>query len=370
MPSTLFSPIEIAGVALANRVVISPMCQYSALDGCATDWHLAHLGMLCGSGAALVFVEATHVERHGRITHGCMGLYSDECEAALARIVAFCRRSGTAKLGIQLAIPGARDRRSGLGRAAVRYRRSGPVGNDCAVGPALRSWLAAAPRHDGSRHRAGARGIRVGGGPCRAPGLRCHRTPHGSRLLGHSFISPLSNRRTDRYGGSAENRMRFASEIVQAVRAVVPRGVALGARVTGSDWLDGGLDDADAVFCAKALKEAGLDFIDVSSGGLDAQARNPAAPGYNVPIAAKIREATGLATCAVGLIVTADQAEAIVATGGADMVALARGVLDDPHWGWHAARKLGHDIKRPKQYLRAGPDLWAGVAMREKTNVG
>jgi 2,4-dienoyl-CoA reductase-like NADH-dependent reductase (Old Yellow Enzyme family) len=371
MSSTLFSPIEIPGLALANRVVISPMCQYSALDGCATDWHLAHLGMLCGSGAALVFVEATHVERHGRITHGCMGLYSDECEAALAPIVAFCRRSGTAKLGIQLAHSGRK------GSAQRPWEGGGPLQADqdawetiapsaLPFGPGWPLPRAMTDRDieqvRGDFVAAAARAVRLG-----FDAIELHMA-HG--YLAHSFISPLSNRRTDRYGGSAENRMRFACEIVEAVRAVVPGDVALGARITGSDWLDGGLADADAVFCAKALKQAGIDFVDVSSGGIDAQARNPTAPGYNVPIAAKIRGATRIATCAVGLIVTPEQAEAIIAEGSADLVALARAVLDDPHWGWHAARKLGSDVKRPKQYLRAGPELWPGVAMREKTSIG
>jgi 2,4-dienoyl-CoA reductase-like NADH-dependent reductase (Old Yellow Enzyme family) len=182
---------------------------------------------------------------------------------------------------------------------------------------------------------------------------------HG--YLAHSFMSPISNERTDQYGGSLENRMRFPREIAEAVRQVVPPAIALGARITGSDWRDGGLTAADAVFCAKTLHAAGLDYVDVSSGGISPDARTPTTPGYNVEIAAAVR-ATGLATRAVGLIVTAQQAEGIIADGKADMVALARAVLDDPHWGWHAARALGTDIKRPNQYLRSAPALWPGAA--------
>jgi 2,4-dienoyl-CoA reductase-like NADH-dependent reductase (Old Yellow Enzyme family) len=371
MPRTLFSPIEIAGAAFANRIVVSPMCQYSAVDGCATDWHLAHLSMLCGSGAALVIVEATHVERHGRITYGCMGLYSDDCEAALARVVAFCRRSGTARLGIQLAHSGRK------GSAQRPWQGGGPLQPDEDPWPTIApsalpfgpGWPVprAMTDHDIDRVRAdfaaaAARAVRIG-----FDAIELHMA-HG--YLAHSFMSPLSNRRTDRYGGAAENRMRFSRELVEAVRRAVPRQIALGARITGSDWLDGGLSPADAVSCAKALKEAGLDYVDISSGGINADARNPAAPGYNVPIAEKVRGEAGIATRVVGLIVTPRQAEAIVAEGKADMVALARAVLDDPHWGWHAARELGCDIKRPNQYLRSGPDLWPGVAMRERGATG
>jgi len=182
---------------------------------------------------------------------------------------------------------------------------------------------------------------------------------HG--YLAHSFMSPLSNQRTDNYGGSVENRMRFPREIAEAVRQVVPHTIALGARITGSDWLDGGLTAADAVFCAKTLKAAGLDYVDVSSGGISSGARTPITPGYNVDIAEQVR-ATGIATRAVGLIITAQQAETIVSEGKADMVALARAVLDDPHWAWHAARTLGTEIKRPNQYLRSAPALWPGAA--------
>jgi NADPH2 dehydrogenase len=366
MATSLFSPIKLAGVELGNRIVVSPMCQYSADDGCASDWHIAHLGMLANSGADLLVVEATHVERHGRITHGCLGLYSDDCEATLKRVIDIGRRYGTAKFGIQLAH---------AGRKASAQR---PWDGGGALKPGEDPWETMAPSAlpfgpgwhvpremtgaDIERVReafvaAAARAVRIGFDAIELHGA------HG--YLIHSFMSALSNRRTDQYGGSYENRMRFPLEVARAVRAVVPRGVALGARITGSDWLDGGLTPADAVDCARALKELGSDYVDISSGGISADARNPTAPGYNVAIAEQVRRETGIATRTVGLIVTPKQADAIVAEGKADMVALARAMLDNPHWGWYAARSLGAEVKRPRQYLRASSTLWPGAAIRE-----
>jgi 2,4-dienoyl-CoA reductase-like NADH-dependent reductase (Old Yellow Enzyme family) len=361
-PSVLFSPIKLGAVELHNRIVVAPMCQYSALDGCATDWHFAHLGMLANSGAGLVIVEATHVERHGRITHGCMGLYSDDCEAALKRIVDFCRRAGTAKLGIQLAHAGRK------ASAQRPWQGGGPLE------PGQDPWQTVAPsalpfgprwcipramvaedfaRVRGAFAAAAERAVRIG-----FDAIELHMA-HG--YLAHSFMSPLSNRRADQYGGSWENRMRFPREIAETVRQVVPGTVALGARITGSDWLDGGLTAADAVVCAKVLKAAGLDYVDISSGGISPDARTPTTPGYNVDIAEQVR-ATGVSTRVVGLIVTPQQAETIVSDGKADMVAVARAVLDNPHWAWHAAHALGADIERPNQYMRCAPSLWPGAA--------
>lgn len=362
MPSILFSPIKLGGVELENRIVVSPMCQYSSVDGCATDWHIAHLGMLANSGAGLVVVEATHVERHGRITHGCMGLYSDESEAALKRVIDFCRRAGNAKFGIQLAHAGrkASSQRPWEGAGALRpdqdpWETIAP--SALPFGPGWHTPRAMTAndfdRVRGAFVAAAERAVRIG-----FDAIELHMA-HG--YLAHSFMSPLSNQRTDEYGGSAEKRMRFPRTIAEAVRQVVPRTVALGARITGSDWVDGGLTAADAVFCAKTLKAAGFDYVDVSSGGISADARNPTAPGYNVEIAEQVR-ATGIATRTVGLIMTPQQAEAIVADGKADMVALARAVLDDPHWAWHAASALGADVKRPNQYMRAAPNFWPGPA--------
>lgn len=362
MPDSLFSPITLGTVELANRIVVAPMCQYSAVDGCATDWHLAHLGMLANSGAGLLVVEATGVERAGRITHGCTGIYSDDAEAALKRVVDFCRRAGTAKLGIQLAH---------AGRKASSQR---PWEGGGALKPGQDPWQTVAPSalpfgpgwhtpqamvaDDFARIRhafvtAAGRAVRIG-----FDAVELHMA-HGYLL--HSFMSPLSNRRDDDYGGSLENRLRFPLEVAAAVREAVPRSIALGARITGSDWAEGGLTADDAVACAAALKAAGLDYVDVSSGGVAADVRTPTAPGYNVDIATAVR-GTGIPTRVVGMIVTPEQADGIVAGGRADMVALARAFLDEPHWGWHAAQRLGAEVKRPSQYLRAAPALWPGAA--------
>ncbi len=366
MSSTLFSPLKLAGIELANRIVVAPMCQYSSLDGCATDWHIAHLGMLANSGAGLVIVEATHVERHGRITHGCMGLYSDENESALRRVIDFCRRAGTAKFGVQLAHAGrkASSQRPWQGGGALKADEDPWPAIAPSALPFGPGWHVprAMTLDDIARVReafvaSAQRAVRIG-----FDAIELH-FAHG--YLAHSFLSPVSNQRTDQYGGSPDNRLRFARELAAAVRQAVPRAIALGARLTGSDWLDNGLTPADAVSCARALKEAGFDYVDVSSGGISSDARNPTEAGYNVPIAAQVRRDVGIATRTVGLIVSPTQAETIVADGKADMVALARAVLDDPHWGWHAGRALGAEVRRPQQYLRSGPALWPGPQLRE-----
>src|ERR1700676_670022 len=279
MPSALFSPIQLAGVQLDNRIVVAPMCQYSAVDGCATDWHMAHLGMLSGSGAGLVVVEATHVERHGRITHGCMGLYSDECAAALKRVIDLCRRIGTAKLGIQLAHAGRK------ASAQLPWRGGGPLQPDEdpweSIGPSAVPFGPGWPvptamtaddltRVLGAFTAAAQRAVRIG-----FDAVELHMA-HG--YLAHSFLSPLANRRTDRYGGSPEKRMRVPCEVAQSVRQGGAPAGGPRARITGSDWLDGGLTAADAVIFAKALKDAGFDYVDISSGGISSDARTPTAP--------------------------------------------------------------------------------------------
>jgi NADPH2 dehydrogenase len=185
---------------------------------------------------------------------------------------------------------------------------------------------------------------------------------HGYLL--HSFISPLSNKRNDAYGGTLEGRMRFPLQVARAVRAVVPKGTPLGARITGSDWTDGGLTIEDGVACARMLEAAGLDYVDVSSGGIAADTRNPTGPAYNAPLAERVRKEAGLSVRTVGLIVTPEQAEAVVVAGQADMVALGRAMLDNPHWGWQAARACGADVVRPPQYQRSGPKMWSGATLR------
>jgi 2,4-dienoyl-CoA reductase-like NADH-dependent reductase (Old Yellow Enzyme family) len=365
MTSALFSPIKLADLELDNRIVVSPMCQYSSDDGSATDWHVSHLGMLANSGASLLVFEATHVERRGRITHGCAGLYSEDNEAALARVVAHCRRIGTAKLGIQLAHAGRkassyRPWEGGLGLKADDDPWETIAPSAIAFGNA---WAAprAMTRADMDRVRdafvaAAKRALRLD-----FDAIELHMA-HGYLL--HSFLSPIANHRTDAYGGSAAARLRFPLEVARAVRAVVPRTVPLGARITGSDWTEGGMTPDDAVTVAKALKEIEFDFVCVSSGGIAAETKIALGPGYQVPFAEKVRREAGIPTRAVGLIATPKQAEDILAAGKADMIALARAMLDDPRWGWHAAQSLAAEVKRPPQYARAAPKLWPGAAYR------
>ncbi|HVV61949.1 MAG TPA: NADH:flavin oxidoreductase/NADH oxidase [Pseudolabrys sp.] len=365
MTSALFTPYRLGNLELANRIVVSPMCQYSGDDGCANDWHMMHLGMLANSGAALVVVEATHVERHGRITHGCLGFYSDDNELALARVIARCRTAGTAKFGIQIAHSGRKgsaQRPWEGGHALKEGADPWPTIAASAI-PYGENWHT--PREvteaDMARVRdafvnSAKRALRIG-----FDAIELHMA-HG--YLMHGFMSPISNKRTDQYGGSFENRMRFPLSIARAVRAVVPKGVPLGARITGSDWREGGLTPDDAVAISRALKGEGLDFICISSGGVTFDTRNPTEPGYNVPIAERVRREAGIATRTVGLIVKPEHAEQIVAEGKADMVSMARCFLDDPHWGWHAAKALGAEVARPVQYARAGPKLWAPAAAK------
>ncbi len=363
MSSVLFSPVDLAGLKLANRLVVSPMCQYSADDGCANDWHLMHLGMLANSGAAMVVVEATHVERHGRITHGCLGLYSDDNEAALARVINSARRAGTAKFGIQIAHAGRKASSQkpwdgGLGLTEGQDPWQTIAASPLPWGETKWHTPREATEADLTRVRDAfvnsvKRALRIG-----FDEIELHMA-HGYLL--HGFMSPLSNKRTDQYGGSLENRLRFPLSVAKAVRAAVPKGVPLGARITGSDWREGGLTPDDAVAIAKALKAEGLDFLCVSSGGAQYEIRTPQEQGYNVPIAARIKKEAGIAVRAVGAILDPAFAEDVVASGKADLVAAARIFLDNPHWGWHAARALGADVPRPVQYARVGPALWAAA---------
>ena len=363
MSSALFSPIRLAGLELSNRLVVSPMCQYSAENGSATDWHLMHLGMLANSGAGLVIVEATAVESIGRITHGCLGLWSDENETALSRVLKSVRRAGTAKFGIQLAHAARKASAHLPWESGLSLKQSDNPWPTIAASslPFGDNWHVPASVSEADMARiteafvaAAKRALRVG-----FDEIELHMA-HG--YLFHGFMSPISNTRTDAYGGSLANRLKFPLAVARAVRAAVPRNVPLGARITGSDWREGGLTADDAVAVAKALKGEGLDFIDVSSGGVTYDTRNPSEPGYNVPIAERIKREAGIATRVVGLVYEPEHAEAIVRDGKADMVAMARAFLDDPHWGWHAAKTLGADIPRPPQYLRVGPKLWAPAA--------
>jgi 2,4-dienoyl-CoA reductase-like NADH-dependent reductase (Old Yellow Enzyme family) len=360
MSSKLFAPIKLRDLELANRVVVAPMCQYSAENGNMTDWHMLHLGSLSNSGAGLLIVEATGVELTGRITHGCTALANDENEAAMARIVASCKRYGTAKIGIQLGHAG---RKASCKRPWESKAVSDPL-DDGAWQTKSASAIAYAPGwHVPSAYTlaeieqlkatfvaATRRAERIGFDLIEIHGA------HGYLL--HQFISPLSNKRTDQYGGSRDNRIRLPLEIFAAMREAWPKHKPLGIRISAVDWIEGGLSIEDSIFFAQKLKDAGCDFMDVSSGGNDPGQKIVLGPGYQVHFAEAIRKATGMTVMAVGLIAEPEQAEAVVASGQADMVALARGFLDDPHWAWHAAWKLGADVPVSVQYARATLKTW------------
>jgi 2,4-dienoyl-CoA reductase-like NADH-dependent reductase (Old Yellow Enzyme family) len=361
MSSKLFTPIKLRDLELVNRVVVAPMCQYSAENGNMTDWHMLHLGSLSNSGAGLLIVEATGVELIGRITHGCTALANDENEAAMKRVVDACKRYGTAKIGIQLGHAG---RKASCKRPWESKAHSDPLTQGAwqtkapSAIPFGPGWhvpeaytLPEIEQLKGAFVAATRRADRIGFDLIEIHGA------HGYLL--HQFISPLSNKRTDQYGGSRENRIRLPLEIFAAMREVWPKHKPLGIRISAVDWMDDGLQLADSVFFAEKLKEAGCDFIDVSSGGNHPDQKIQPGPGYQVPFAEAIKKATGIATMTVGLITEAEQAEAIVAGGQADMVALARGFLDDPHWAWHAAWRLGADVPVSVQYARATIKTWA-----------
>jgi 2,4-dienoyl-CoA reductase-like NADH-dependent reductase (Old Yellow Enzyme family) len=362
--SHLFSPITLGGVTLANRVAVSPMCQYCAVEGSPNDWHAQHLGSLSLSGAGLLIVEATGVTAAGRITPACLGLYSDANEAAFEPIIAMCRRWGTARLGIQLAHAGRK------ASARVPWQGGGPLA--AAEGAWQTVGASAIPFDDGwpaprPLDETGMDGIRDAfvAAARRADRLgfdlvELH-SAHGYLL--HSFLSPVSNHRDDRYGGSLGNRMRFPLEVAAAVRAAWPRDKALGMRVTGSDWIAGALTAEDAAVFAEELHAIGFDYVCVSSGGVSPQARVAVAPGYQVPFAETVKRRSRITVQAVGMIADPHQAEAIVAAGRADCVALARGFLDDPRWAWHAADALAAEVACPPQYQRARPKLWPGAAL-------
>jgi 2,4-dienoyl-CoA reductase-like NADH-dependent reductase (Old Yellow Enzyme family) len=355
--SALFSPIDFRGLKLANRIMVSPMCQYSADDGSANDWHFTHINNLSLSGAAMFCIEATHVEAIGRITPGCLGLYSDANEAALKPIIDSVRKHSKAAVAMQLAHAG----RKGSSYRPWEGGQLIPLGTEG-------SWQtvapSAVPQKDGeappaalddaglARIRnafvdAAKRAERLG-----IDALELHGA-HG--YLMHQFLSPISNKRTDKYGGSLENRMRYPLEIYDAVRAVFPDKKPIGVRVSATDWVEGGWDVSQTIEFAKELKKRGVDWIDVSSGGVSPLQKIPLGPGYQVPLSQAVKEATGLVTIAVGLITEAKQAEDIVSSGKADMVALARGMLYDPRWGWHAAAELHGEVTAPPQYWRSQP---------------
>jgi 2,4-dienoyl-CoA reductase-like NADH-dependent reductase (Old Yellow Enzyme family) len=360
--SALFSPCTLGPLTLANRIVIAPMCQYSAENGEAGDWHLVHLGQLALSGAGLLILEATAVTPEGRISPADLGLWSDRTEAALARVLATVRRHSTMPIAIQL---------SHAGRKASSHA---PWDGGQLIAPQNGGWMPLGPSalpHAASEpppealDEAGLQRIRqafvdaaVRAQRMGLDAIELH-AAHGYLL--HQFLSPLANARTDAYGGSPENRMRFPLEVFDAVRAALPAGFPLGLRLSATDWVEGGWDLAQSIVLAQALRERGCAFMHVSSGGVSPLQKIALGPNYQVPFAEAIRRETGMPTIAVGLITEPEQAEAIVASGQADLVALARGILYDPHWPWHAAARLGATVQAPRQYWRSQPRELPGL---------
>ncbi len=370
--SALFQPLKIGSLELANRIVVAPMCQYSVVDGNAADWHRMHLGHLAISGAGLMLIEATAVVPEGRITPGDLGLYSDDNETALASVLATVRALSPIKVGLQLGHAGrkASSRVPWEGGQQIPLSEPGawravapsdvphatgeeaPLALDAAGLARVRDGFAAAAR------RAARLGIEA---------IEIH-AAHGYLL--HQFLSPLANHRTDAYGGSLENRMRFPLEVFDAVRAAFPADRPVWARLSATDWVPDGWDIDSSVELTRALKARGAAAIHVSSGGVSPQQKIALGAGYQVPYAQRIKAEVGLPTIAVGLITEPEQAETIVATGEADAIALARAILYDPRWPWHAAAKLGAQVHAPRQYWRSQPreykDLFIGATQGQR----
>ncbi len=368
--SQLFSPVALGKLTLANRIAIAPMCQYSADNGAATDWHLIHLGHLALSGAGILFIEATAVEPQGRITAADLGLWNDATADALARVLAAIRRYSDIPFALQLA------------HAGRKASSQVPWDGGQLILPDAGGWQTVAPSalphapHEAPPAALDAQGMariltafadaarrarRIG---MDAIEIHC---AHGYLL--HQFLSPLANARDDAFGGDLENRMRFPLQVFDAVREAAP-DLPVGVRISATDWVDGGWDLDQSVAFGQALKARGCDFIHVSSGGVSPLQKIPLGPNYQIPLAERIRHETGMTTIGVGLITEPDQAEAIVAEGRADMVALARGILYDPRWPWHAAAKLGARVDAPKQYWRSQPrevgELFRGAKIGQR----
>jgi 2,4-dienoyl-CoA reductase-like NADH-dependent reductase (Old Yellow Enzyme family) len=360
--SALFSPLSLRGLTLRNRVVVSPMCQYSSSDGRASPWHLIHLGSLALSGAGMLCTEATAVEADGRISPADLGLWDDTTEAALQPVLAAIRSHARIPVTMQLAHAGRKASTDVPWKGGLQIpiadggwathapsalpQRPGeevPVALDGAGLARIREAFAAAAR------RADRLGI---------DGLELH-AAHGYLL--HQFLSPIANQRGDEYGGSLARRMRFPLEVFDAVRAAFPADRPVGVRVSATDWVEHGWDLEQTIVFARELAHRGVDWIDVSSGGISPQQKVILGPGYQVPFADAIKRATGVPTMAVGLITTPAQAEDIVAAGKADLVALARAMLYNPHWPWHAAAELGATVEAPPQYWRSAPQGHPGL---------
>lgn len=372
MTARLFEPLVLDALTLENRILIAPMCQYSARDGEATDWHMMHLGQLAMSGAGLLTLEATAVSPEARITAWDLGLYNDGCERALGRVLDAVREYAPIPICIQIAHAGRKASSAAPWAGGQQIPPEHPYGWRTEAPSAVAHGEDEVPPHaldaaDLKRVRdefvaTAKRAVRLG-----IEAVELHGA-HGYLL--HQFLSPLSNRREDQYGGSLENRMRFPLECFEAVREAVPAGKPVWMRVSATDWVEEGWDLDQTLELARALKRRGAAAIHVSTGGLSTAQKIPVGPGYQVPFAERIKAETGLTTIAVGLITEPQQAEAILAEGKADAVSLARAMLYDPRWPWHAAAELGAQVRAPKQYWRSQPhqykDLFKSAAFGQR----
>ena len=355
--SMLFSPVTLGPLQLSNRIAIAPMCQYSAAEGLATDWHMIHLGGLALSGAGLLIIEATAVTPEGRISLDDLGLWSDVHAKALAPVIRAMRSYSPIKIAIQLAHAGRK------ASSEVPWAGGANIPPD-----QLRGWQTVAP--SSLPHAEGetvplaldAAGLARIKDAFVAAARRAHALDldaielHGAHgYLLHQFLSPLANRREDAYGGSLENRMRFPLEVFEAVRAAVPKEMAVGMRISATDWVEGGWEIEQSVRFGRELQARGCDFMHVSSGGLSPHQQIPLGPGYQIAFAERIKRETGMPTIGVGLITEARQAESILQQGQADLIGLARAMLYDPRWPWHAAAELGDQVFAPPQYWRSQP---------------
>ena len=357
--SCLFSPITLRGLALANRIVVAPMSQHSAeAGGNAGDFHVMHLGQFAVSGAGLVITESVWVSADGLNTPRCLGLWSDAHERALARVVGFCASFGKAAIGIQLGHAGRK------GSVQVPWEGGEPLRPDAggwqtvapSAVPLAEAWPVPAALDAAGLERVEASFVQAIERAARAGfALAEIHAAHGYLL--HQFLSPLTNRRDDEWGGAREGRMRLPLQVVAAARKAWPDDRPLGVRVSATDWIEGGWDLDDTIALVHELARVGCDYVHVSSGGLAPAQRIAAGPGYQVPFAAGVKAATGMATVAVGEITEPRQADTVIRSGQADMVAIARAMLFDPRWGWRAAHALGADVDYPPQYRRANPAL-------------
>lgn len=366
MSVKLFTPFDLGKLKLANRIVIAPMCTYSAENGCTNDWHLIHYGQLALSGAALLTIEATSVAPEGRITYGDLGLWSDDCEAAMRRTLEGVRSCSDMPISIQLAHAGRKASTELPWKGGAQLPPNHEHGWQTVSSSSLpfqqdENAPNALDRHGLKRVQAAfvdaaCRAVRL-----RLDAIQLH-SAHGYLL--HQFLSPLANQRDDEYGGSLENRLRFPLEVFQAVRDVVPQHVPVTVRVSGTDWVEGGWDIEQTIAYAKALETRGCAAIHISSGGMSPHQRIPLGPNYQVPLARIVKSAVKMPVVTVGLITEPEQAEAIIGTGDADLIAVARAMLYDPRWPWHAAAQLGAHAKAANQYLRcaprSAPDLFKG----------